>query len=536
MARAVGWVGGYYFSYLWACVGVVLILIWFMRIVGKLRISLALMLLFFGGLDIVGRLLTEGGAAASGVSWYDFITGAYWWSESRGWLDHWTSGFLLTDPVYKEAAGGVFFRFYSPMSFLVDGPYHIIPGALVFLMIIHDLWRRGSADRVALLWAAFPLGSLFFAVGSLPYLALGIWEHRAKRLFSFANLAALPAMVSVLLYFASVTSSGRVSGWIWEYQDISQTWWILLVFYITEFGLLALCVPALGLQGKLPHIFWWLGSLCFFFLAPWYRIGEYNDFASKIIIPAQFVFLLWLAIGIVHAEGKGQRLRGIAVVALLCVGALAPLGTVARALDFGFGGSPQPKERVRQFSEMEPRTLILQGKGDLEKPFWKYLAKNPVYRNTAPIFSTLRWDFVQPKDPVEYWIFYVEPEHYGLTPKGLTIRTQGNKLILRRDGMALDTKKVGMVKIDADIRVDGQIASDAAIIVQWATVEQVEAAQDEWPFQRWQSNQAFPAHNIISSNSYWRGNIQSMAFYLRVPKDDERVYEVTIREIDFLER
>jgi hypothetical protein len=536
VGKFIGWVGAYYFNYVWACFGIFLAALWFMRIVGKLRVSLVLILLFFGGLDILGRLLTEGSPGATGTSWYDFLSGAFWWSESRGWLDHWASGFMLTDPQYAEPAGGVFFRFYSLLSFLVDGPYHVVPGALIFLMIVHDLWRRRSCARVPFLWSNFLFCSLFFSIGSLPFLAVGIWENRGKGLISLANLAAMPTLFALLAYFASVEPSGRVSGWIWEFQDLSQTWWILLVHYATEFGPYFICLPLLRKQNWLPHPLWLLGCLCFFLLAPWYRIGVYNDFASKIILAAQFVFMLWIAIGIFRAETKPERWRAGVAVTLLLIGSLAPLGVVFRALDFGLSGTPPPLQRVRHFNEMEPKTLILQGKGNPESLFWKHLARDARYRDSSPIYTTLRWDFVSPQEPIHYWIFFVEPEKYSQSDSGLTIVTKGNRPILRRDGMELETAKVGKILIDVDIEVDGQEAEDAAIIAQWATDEQVAASGSEWPFQRWHANQAFPVVNIVSTNSYWRGNVAQMAFYLRVPEGDEREYVVTIREIAFMER
>lgn len=530
-----GWGAANYFQYGWSALGVLLIAFWFLRIAGTLRVSIMLMLLFFGGLDIVGRFIVEGGPVSAQVTCLDYLTGVFWWSESRGWLDHWSSGFALTDPEYAAKAGGVFFRFYSPLSFLVDGPQHIVPGVLAFLMAVHDLWRRKSAHRLALLWGTLPLSSIFVAAGSLPFLALGIWEHRGRRIFAGSNLMALPSLLVIILYFMSVTGDGRVSGWLWEFQSLSDTWQMLLLHYVVEFGLLAACVPILRRQGILPHPLWWIGTLCFFFLAPWYRIGEYNDFASKVIIPAQFVFLLWIAIGIVNADTKLQKVRRMGVIALLFIGALGPLGIVARAFDFGLTGSPPPKSRVRHMNEVEPRVLGLQGQADMDAFFWRYLAKPPVRNPSEPIYSVLRWDFLKPQEPIEHWIYFVEPGQYSLTDHGLTIKTKGNRPILRRDGMELDTRKIGMVKLDVVITVDGKPASDVAIVVQWATQEQA-ALEAEWPFQRWYANQAYPVRNIISTNSYWRGTVEEMAFYLRVPEGDEREYEVTIREIEFLER
>jgi hypothetical protein len=146
------------------------------------------------------------------------------------------------------------------------------------------------------------------------------------------------------------------------------------------------------------------------------------------------------------------------------------------------------------------------------------------------------WNFQELKDPLDYWIFFVEPEKYALSDAGLTIRTKGNQPFLRRDAMMLDALKVGQIKIDATVLVDGKPAEDAAIIAIWATEEQVKQAEDKWPFQRWHSNQAWPVRSIVNANSYWRGTIQDMAFYLRVPKGDEREYTIVLRDISFMER
>ncbi len=537
--KLLGWYGAYYAHYLWAALGLFLIVCWYMRLAGAVRFSLALLLLFFGGMDVVGRLFSEGGAGSAGVSWWDWLTGVFWWGEGRGWLDHWSSGFALTDPDYAPKAGGVFFRFYSPLSYMVDGPQHIVPPLLGFMVILHDLWHRKNSGRVLFLWSLLPLCSVFTAAGSLPFIVLGMAENRCRNLLTLANTVALPVLLVVFSYFGSTQSVGGgvlVSGWLWLFQDLRDTWWMLLLHYAAEFVLLSVALLLLWQRERMPSIFWFLGCMGFFFLAPFYRMGTYNDFSSKVIIPAQFVFITLLAVGMLYANTPIQRLARAAMLVLLCIGAIAPVGVVMRALDFGMFNLPPELSAVRHLNQWEPRRLLMQGKGDKESLFWKYLAKEPVLRPTEPIFRTREWNFQELKEPINYWIFFTDPSSYTLSARGLSIKTKGNKPFLRRDSMELPADKVGQILIDAEVLVDGEAAKDAAIIAIWATDEQVKSAESDWPFQRWHSNQAWPVRSIVRANSYWRGNIASLGLYLRVPQGDERDYEVRLRSVAFLER
>ncbi len=539
VGKVLGWYVACYAHYLWAAFGLFLVVCWFMYIVGSLRVGLAFLLLFFGGLDIVGRLLSEGGPTAANVSWWDYLTGVFWWGEGRGWLDHWSSGFALTDPEYSAKAGGVFFRFFSPISYMVDGPQHIVPPIIGFMMILHDLWRRKNTGRVLFIWSLFPLCSVFTAAGSLPFLVLGLVETRCRNLLTLANVTAIPVFFVLVSYIASTQKGGGgvlVSGWVWQFQDLSDTAWMLMLHYIVEFGLLALLIPTLRQAGYMPSPFWYLGAMTMFLLAPFYRMGTYNDFSSKIIVPAQMVFILLLAMAMLRASTPSQRLRRGLVIALLLIGAIGPAGTIIRALDFGMTGTPPPWKSVRHVNQWEPKRLLMQGRGDPETFFWKHLAKQPVFQPTDPIYPALYWNFVELKEPISNWIFFVEQDKYATTKDGLTIRTKGNQPILRRDNMNLAADTVGQIKVNVSVLVDGKPAENAAIIAIWATDEQIANAETNWPFERWHTNQAWPVRSIVTANSYWRGNIGAMAFYLRVPQGDEREYEVIIRDISFLER
>lgn len=533
--KVVGWYAANYLHFLWAAGGLLLLALWFLRIVGTTRLAFALLFLFFGGMDIVGRLLSEGGPAAANVGWWDYITGVFWWGEGRGWLDHWSSGFATTDPEIARKMGGVFYRFYSPLSFLVDGPQHLVPGMIAVMMIIHDLWRRHTTERCLFLWSCVFFGSPFVTAGAVPFMVVGFMENRARNLLSFANMVAIPVVAVFITYFTGALGGTRISGWVWEYVNLQDTWWLLLLHYVVEFALLAALIPTIRQPGYMPGVLWFLGALTMFVLAPFYRMGQFNDFASKVILPAQFVFILYIAMAIRRSTTPAQRARAAALIVLLAIGAIGPLGMLVRAFDFGLLHTPTAINNVRHLNDMEPRGSIMQGKGDPDSFFWSVLAKPAVYRPSELIYPNLVWNFLELKEPLSYWIFF-EGEQYQLSRRGLEIKTKGNKPILRRDDMGLDTDAVGKIEVDVDITVDGRPAKDAAIVAVWATPEQVEKAEGKWPFQRWHSNQAWPVRALVKYNSYWRGIAQDMAFYLRVPPGDDRTYEVVIRKISFLER
>lgn len=533
-----GWEAAYYSHYLWAGSGMLLILLWFLRIAQTSSMHAVLLVLFFGGLDLVGRLLTESPGEAQ-VSLFGYLAGEFWWSHGRGWLDHWSSSYALLDPEMAPKAGGVFFRFFSPISFLVDGPYHLFPAMIGFMMLLHDWWRRNSLGRSLLIWACLPICSVFVSAGSVPFLGLAILERRGRHLGTFANCAALPFIALMFFFYASVVGveGARVSGWIWEFHRLSDTWRFLLLHYLVEFGLLAMLVPTIVRAGYFPGRLWWFGALTMFLLAPFYRMGEYNDFATKVILPAQFVFLLYLAMAIHRAEGPTQHLKRKLLIVLLCVGAIGPLGNLVRAYDFGLSGTPPPFDRVRHINEVEPRILAMQGKANPDSVFFRWFAATPVLQPTKPIRPVVVWDFTDPAtyDP-NIFIGFVDQAQIRWTEQGLHILTEGNRPLLRRDGVALDTRRIGKVRVRHQVLRDGLPVENHGIVFQWATPEQVAMSGDKWPFPKWQNNQAWPILRILGTNSFWRGVAQDVSFYFNVPGAGDERYEVIVSEIAFLER
>lgn len=526
--KLLGWSVAHFFIYLWVAVGLVLASLWLAFIL-KTRVTFAiLLLLFFSGLDIVGRLVVHQSVEGHVATWYDLFTGGYWWSVGRGWLDHWMADFALFQG--NDIMHGVFFKFYSLSSFLVDGPYHLVPGSVILLMIFHDIFRRDCLERVGLLYAFLPIASIFLALGAAPFVVWAVLRKRFAGAITFANLGAGVVLLSVMvLYFGSVVPGGSVSGWVWEFVDMSRASPYLLLFYVVEFGLyvaIVLSVPAIRQRGLASFM---LIGLAIFLLAPLYRFGEYNDMTVKIVIPAQVVLITCVGFCL---RDKTIPVRRMLLVGLLLIGAITPLGNILRAAEFGLGGGSPLQRNVRHANEVLPLELALQGKGDEDSLFWSVLAKEPTFAQTPPIPEYVSWNFGAKVFDMRRW--FVISKKYNQSERGLEITSVGNQPLVRARIDEIQASRIGHVFVDASIQALDGSPVDGQLVLLWTHLEVADDIGAEWDFERYHSVVVYPPDRIVRSNPYWRGSINEIALYFKT--DYEGECKVTIRRVAFLER
>jgi hypothetical protein len=529
VGKLFGWVAAYSFSYVWSVAGLLLVVVWFMRLVGSASPLYAVLFFFFGGLDIVGHFFTAAFPSQPGGSWWDYFTGTYWWSIGTGWLDHWLATFSISEG--SSFMHQVFYKFYSPMTFLCDGPHHIIPGGIAVLMIFHDALRRKSSQRLCLLWVSLPFASPLVAPGTVPFVILGAIQTRFKRAFGFGHLVATPL---IALIMAAYYLSGRGDvpiGWLWDMQDFSKAWPYLLLYYVVEFGLYALVLSAMRGTKNLPPRPWWYLTLAIFFLAPLVCFGAYGDFPTKVIIPAQFVFLLYIALAIRNAATPRERKLRNVLIALLCIGSLAADGAVLRAVQYGFSFSPPPVARVRHVNEVLPYGNR-KGGGMPDAFFWRHLAR-PLHMVAIPPIPVVQaWDFAKDSPAAKAWQLVPMARR---SPEGVVITANSTTPVMRMRGLDLDTGTVGTVMADVTADCGGESTDDVKLILLWSEEEEKEGT-NVWPFKRWRSAVVWPVDRSVSSNAYWRGTVREMAIILLLDKPHAQPCTVTIHKIEMLQR
>ncbi|MCC6143309.1 MAG: hypothetical protein IT368_05840 [Candidatus Hydrogenedentes bacterium] len=525
VGKIFGWEVAYHFYFFWATAGLFLTLVWFLRIVGKRSLWLAALLLFFGGLDLVGQIFTAAPPGASAGSWFDYLTGTYWWSTGRGWMDHWMANYSLSGG--KEIMNGVFYKFYGPMSFLVDGPYHFIPTAIGLMMIFHDTLRRRTNARVGFLWTSLPIGSVIVAIGAAPFVLLPVIRDRFRGAFTMANLVAgLPLLAIFLLYYGTIDGEA-VSGPLWKYQRISNTWPLLVLFYAAEFGIYTALYFCIRKDGRAVPNSWIYAAVAVFVIAPWYRLGVYNDFTVKAVIPAQILFVIAMAIALT-SERETRRGRKGALIALICLGTLASAGIIVRAVEFGFRWHAPPLESVRRVNEVLPLDLTLQGRADTDAFFWRYLARTPQLTPPLEVPVAREWDFVNHPEALEGWDLY--GRDHELTAQGLMIYTDGKNALMRLRNVDLDAERIGTCVVDIRVEDYDHHQLPHQIVLVWANAGQADTGEAPWPFKRFRASVVEPLERSLGTNPYWRGRVGDIALYLEMAEPlGCRVYVKAIR-------
>lgn len=361
VGKLLGWNAANFFSVVWAIVGLYLTVMWFLRLVGKVSVRYTLLFLFFGGLDIIGWVVLND----------DFFPIA-----RHGTLDYWVGYGTAADPAVDVVLNGVKWFYFSNMSFLYQGCHHIFPGSIIVLMIANHAIRRRSVESLIFLWAATPLGSVFVAIGIVPYVVVSLATTRCRNLFTFQNVVAAPVLLLISGLFFLSNNAAYPHGWLWKYQDLTASWIFLMLFCLVEFGAYVAACPAhLTNPGTRPAKVWWWTAIACLALLPFYRLGRYSDLTAKGALPSLLMLQVYLISTIHNATTKTERNAVRLLVLLLIIGTVSSLNAFTRGLSGGLRSGPPPCEEVQHVNDIPFKGVATQLFGDTEAFFWKYLAK-----------------------------------------------------------------------------------------------------------------------------------------------------------------
>lgn len=524
VGKFVGWTAAQHFSYLWATLGVFLTVLWFLRFVGRPSPLYALLFLFFGGIDILGTFITKGWPV----------------DGSSGLIDYWMSTYATGHGL--DVMKGVFFLFLGNLRLLTDAPHHILPTWICIFMILHDATQRRSAHRLLFLWALVPLNSAFVAVGMAPYVLLSLYETRLKKVASFPNLVAAPLILLLSALFFLSNNGEFVSGWLWEFQDIRKSWPHLLLYYMTAFGLYALCCPLLRQPCNTRWRIWWYTSIGCLLLLPWYRIGEWCDFTTKGAIASSLVFLVCLAVALRTASAQKDRQSVKALVILFCLGSLGAVSLMAQAFEYGFDTRSRNAHNMMRVDELEPKDTAAQLFSDGNSFFWRVLARPVELTKPEPLVAAASWNFVSTAPREWRWLFATEKVEQ--TTEGAVFHTSFNGPLLRLTNMdfqASDVAAISLTMTAYRVKDPQRKPVDFMNSIVWATERDLTEQNRKWPFSNspvlWFKEFSRGYMVWVSESHAWRGTIRDLCIYINLPADDkEEEYEICVSDIQFLGR
>ena len=244
--------------YLWTTLGFALFLTSACRLfaTGTQRATCLLLLLLFGGMDLLGYTVRAGHPPALGEI-------VEWWLQ--------------------------IIQYPSNAYLMAWVPNHALPAWLGIVLILRH-WRQPTLAKVTpLLSAAIPLWSPLAAIGLFPFFLLGLaWRRDARILFSLHS--CLPFLLPALAISSYLGLDAGTIGHGWlppRFVSMGEFLFFYASFCLIEFGVLALLLSRLATFTTPLRIA--IAVLC---LLPLYWYGVYNDMATRSSIPALTVLAL----------------------------------------------------------------------------------------------------------------------------------------------------------------------------------------------------------------------------------------------------
>lgn len=338
-----GWAAANIALFIWVYIGVVLTWLWLCRLSNKLSFWLVVLLMVFGGLDLLGNFIYNG----------QLLLGT---ASSEWWASLW--------------------QYSSNTTQLFWVPQQAIAAWLLISLFTYDYLERKSNSNVIFYFALSLLWSPLVSIGLLPYAVAIAFSDKLKKLLNFQNLVFGLVYLTILgLYFLSNLQQSKgapsTSGWLWQNQYMINTLPLLIFFYIIEFGIyLPFCWDTVVNSLKREKI-WWYIMIGFLIFAPFYKFGLFNDFAMRATIPSLFILVILIARTLFNPNYKQYAIKALLVLVLI----FASSGFYFEMARGKINNKPNPEETSNLALDSLDKTVISQYLGTQNSIFFKYLAK-----------------------------------------------------------------------------------------------------------------------------------------------------------------
>ena len=372
VGKALGWTAANLFLWAWSLFGLGLAMTWFLVLVGRQRLWVLLLFVFFSGLDLVGWLLTK----VVGFQHCGF-------GHIEWWAHPW--------------------QYSAFLSSIFWAPQHAFVGWILSALFIHHILTSTGRGSLLFVWSLSVMASPFVAVGLAPFLLAdfflreGPMRERIATYLRIPNFMAVALLAVQGLYFLSkLQYSGPLlpkgpilQGLIFTVlgdRSIALVLAGMVLFCFLEFGLVAGICFLSGVWDTKAKKTLAIASVATLSLLPFYKFGMFNDLVMRASIPA--LFFLAVFAGKVLSDSRVRRGLRIALIIVLVIGSATVLIEINRhARHVAQSGRwfdllspdqvPDMFEANAYYSKDRPPQdwWLPQYLGNPESAFFKYLAK-----------------------------------------------------------------------------------------------------------------------------------------------------------------
>ncbi|WP_313568876.1 hypothetical protein [Acetoanaerobium noterae] len=223
----------------------------------------------------------------------------------------------------------LFTAYQSNITLLFWVPQHAIVAWVCTGLLLNDFFEDINKSYCFILCLSL-LWSPFVFLGICPFLAILILTKK-KKLLSFQNIVIAPIIILIIAgFYLSNSGNTSVSGFIWQFINIIDKYYLLLVFFLCEFMVhIVLMKDYINRLDKNSKSIIYTAIIFLSFL-PIYVIGEYNDLAMRASIPSLFIIMIF--IGRYINESKHKDYRYYIIIFLLFMGSFTGILEISRAV------------------------------------------------------------------------------------------------------------------------------------------------------------------------------------------------------------
>ncbi len=315
VGKIAGWQVANVVLYLWTVLGVILTIL---LLSSKLKLStplIALLLIFFSGMDGLGVFLEQVAVPGKYSSLWPPIMH----------LECWAPGFQFSS--------------FTTQLFWVFNQ------AITTWICMALFWTTKNRKFILLIWSLCAFFAPIPALGMFPYIVLKIprqlfvaenvkdnslinhhdslitrgWKDVRSVLTIENILGGGIVLITSFLYFSSnvnsaVSTVNSASPWLWFFYIIFIIFEVLLLWSIFR-------------RQNYANINWYLAGILILII-PWIKVGNLIDFCMRASIPTLFMLMVWSA---EMLEAPRSQAR-IVLIVLLCIGAITPIYEINRSV------------------------------------------------------------------------------------------------------------------------------------------------------------------------------------------------------------
>ncbi|MES2796792.1 MAG: hypothetical protein V4683_12550 [Bacteroidota bacterium] len=345
--------------------GVLIAVFWLLRFVGKFSFWVLFVFILAGGAHLLILYFTHGGSLAH------FLKDTIQNHGNMFWLNCLN---INGQPINK-------INFMTVSDMLYWGPQHAISCWIGMGLLLNDWLDKNikySPFYISLIafWAPLAL------IGIAPFLLYFLVLEKFKGIFNWVNMLIAPIIFIVIgIFLTSIKTNELIHHFLIHDRSvdgISILNQIVAYFYFLCVEVFIWWIPAFLILRKTPlkkyNGLYWL-VLALLMVIPLFRYGQWNDWCTRVSLPALYVLYAMMAMAIINVKQLKIRLLLI-TVCLIC--ALSPITLIMSSLNssgFKVQWTPPVYEFIGDLPSASVGFPVDQFVADPDCFFYKYLAK-----------------------------------------------------------------------------------------------------------------------------------------------------------------